>query len=54
MRSERLTLLVSKKGIAARCVMIGTLTARPLVLFDILLQATGATKFHFHDPAEEH
>jgi|TARA_B110000977_G_scaffold199945_1_gene288828 solute carrier family 25 phosphate transporter 3 len=34
--------------------MIGTLTAGQFGLFDIVMQATGATKFHFHDPAEEH
>jgi len=42
------------QGLAARCVMIGTLTAGQFGLFDIVMQATGATKFHFHDPAEEH
>merc|ERR1712118_618088 len=37
-------------GLGARCVMIGTLTAGQFGVFDIVLQITGAKKFHFHDP----
>lgn len=42
-------------GLGARCVMIGTLTAGQFGIFDIVMKATGAEKFHFHDPkAEKH
>merc|ERR1712146_135983 len=37
-------------GLGARYVMIGTLTAGQFGVFDIVLQITGAKKFHFHDP----
>merc|ERR1712054_115968 len=37
-------------GLGARCVMIGSLTAGQFGVFDIVLQVTGAKKFHFHDP----
>jgi solute carrier family 25 phosphate transporter 3 len=37
-------------GLGARCVMIGTLTAAQFLLFDILMDVTGAEKFHFHPP----
>jgi len=37
-------------GLGARCVMIGTLTAGQFGLFDIVMNLTGAEKFHFHDP----
>jgi solute carrier family 25 phosphate transporter 3 len=37
-------------GLGARCVMIGTLTAGQFAVFDIVMSATGATKFHFTDP----
>lgn len=37
-------------GLGARCVMIGTLTAGQFLLFDIVMDATGAKKFHFHEP----
>lgn len=40
-------------GLGARCVMIGTLTAGQFLLFDIVMDLTGAEKFHFHNPAEE-
>jgi solute carrier family 25 (mitochondrial phosphate transporter), member 3 len=40
-------------GLGARCVMIGTLTAGQFLLFDIVMDLTGATKFHFHNPAEK-
>jgi solute carrier family 25 (mitochondrial phosphate transporter), member 3 len=39
-------------GLGARCVMIGTLTAGQFLLFDIVMDLTGAEKFHFHDPNE--
>ena len=38
-------------GLPARCVMIGTLTAGQFGIFDIVMGAVGATKFHFHDPS---
>lgn len=38
-------------GLGARCVMIGTLTAGQFLLFDIVMDLTGAEKFHFHPPA---
>lgn len=41
-------------GLGARCVMIGTLTAGQFGLFDIVMNLTGAEKFHFHDPDEKH
>jgi solute carrier family 25 phosphate transporter 3 len=37
-------------GLGARCVMIGTLTAGQFGLFDIVMNLTGAEKFHFHNP----
>jgi solute carrier family 25 phosphate transporter 3 len=41
-------------GLGARCVMIGSLTAGQFGIFDIVMEATGASKFHFHDPNEKH
>jgi solute carrier family 25 phosphate transporter 3 len=41
-------------GLAPRCVMIGTLTAGQFLLFDIVMDITGAEKFHFHDPSAAH
>lgn len=41
-------------GLGARCVMIGTLTAGQFLLFDIVMDLTGAEKFHFHNPADDH
>ena len=41
-------------GLGPRCVMIGTLTAGQFVIFDITMAATGAEKFHFHDPKGKH
>jgi len=38
-------------GLGARCVMIGTLTALQFGIFDSVMSALGATKFHFHAPA---
>ena len=40
------------QGLGARCVMIGTLTAGQFGIFDIVMNAVGASKFHFHDPAK--
>jgi len=37
-------------GLGARCIMIGTLTAGQFGLFDVVMNLTGAEKFHFHDP----
>jgi len=37
-------------GLGARCIMIGTLTAGQFGIFDIVMGAVGASKFHFHDP----
>jgi len=39
------------QGLGARCVMIGTLTALQFGIFDSVMGALGATKFHFHAPA---
>lgn len=39
-------------GLGARCVMIGTLTAGQFGIFDSIMAATGATKFHFVNPDE--
>jgi solute carrier family 25 phosphate transporter 3 len=38
-------------GLAARCVMIGTLTAGQFGIFDTVMNAVGASKFHFKNPA---
>ncbi|KAI9336726.1 mitochondrial carrier family [Obelidium mucronatum] len=38
-------------GLGPRCVMIGVLTAGQFALFDTVMAATGAQKFHFVDPA---
>jgi len=37
-------------GLGARCVMIGTLTAGQFGIFDTVMGALGASKFHFHAP----
>jgi len=39
------------QGLGARCIMIGTLTAGQFGVFDIVMGAVGAKKFHFHDPS---
>jgi solute carrier family 25 phosphate transporter 3 len=41
-------------GLLPRCVMIGTLTAGQFGIFDIVMSAVGASKFHFHNPADKH
>ena len=40
-------------GLLPRCVMIGTLTAGQFGIFDTVMSALGASKFHFHNPADE-
>ena len=42
------------QGLAARCVMIGTLTAGQFGIFDSVMEALGASKFHFHNPSAGH
>ena len=37
-------------GLAPRCVMIGTLTAGQFGIFDTVMNALGASKFHFTNP----
>jgi solute carrier family 25 (mitochondrial phosphate transporter), member 3 len=37
-------------GLIPRCVMIGTLTAGQFGIFDTVMSALGASKFHFHNP----
>lgn len=41
-------------GLLPRCIMIGTLTAGQFGIFDTVLGALGTSKFHFHDPNEQH
>lgn len=41
-------------GLGARCVMIGSLTAGQFGIFDSIMAATGAKKFHFEDPNDPH
>jgi solute carrier family 25 phosphate transporter 3 len=38
-------------GLLPRCVMIGTLTAGQFGIFDSVMNALGASKFHFTDPS---
>ena len=40
-------------GLGPRCIMIGTLTAGQFGIFDTVMLALGASKFHFHQPAGE-
>jgi solute carrier family 25 phosphate transporter 3 len=40
-------------GLPARCVMIGTLTAGQFGIFDSIMAAVGAKKFHFHNPDDD-
>merc|ERR1711879_342609 len=37
-------------GLLPRCVMIGTLTAGQFGIYDTVMNALGASKYHFHDP----
>jgi len=39
-------------GLGPRCIMIGTLTAGQFAIFDTVMAALGASKFHFHDPSK--
>jgi solute carrier family 25 phosphate transporter 3 len=41
-------------GLLPRCVMIGTLTAGQFGIFDTVMNALGASKFHFNNPHEKH
>jgi solute carrier family 25 phosphate transporter 3 len=41
-------------GLLPRCVMIGTLTAGQFGIFDTVMNALGASKFHFHNPNSDH
>ena len=41
-------------GLAPRCVMIGSLTAFQFGIFDTVMGALGASKYHFHNPADAH
>jgi solute carrier family 25 (mitochondrial phosphate transporter), member 3 len=43
---------LATQGLAARCIMIGTLTAGQFGIFDVVMEALGASKFHFHDPSD--
>merc|ERR1712159_60414 len=45
---------LATQGLGARCVMIGSLTAGQFGIFDIVMGAVGASKFHFHDPKKAH
>lgn len=40
-------------GLGARCVMIGTLTAGQFGIFDTVMGTLGASKYHFHNPADD-
>merc|ERR1719245_255719 len=40
-------------GLLPRCVMIGSLTAGQFGIFDTVMNALGASKFHFHNPNAE-
>lgn len=44
---------LATQGLGARCVMIGTLTAGQFGIFDIVMNMTGAEKFHFTNPNKE-
>jgi len=39
-------------GLPARCIMVGTLTAGQFGIFDSVMAAVGASRFHFHNPDE--
>jgi solute carrier family 25 phosphate transporter 3 len=40
-------------GLLPRCVMIGSLTAGQFGIFDSVMNALGASKFHFHNPKDD-
>jgi len=48
--SEVGILKLCTNGLVPRCVMIGTLTAGQFGIFDTVMGALGASKFHFHKP----
>merc|ERR1712238_461595 len=58
--AKRLMTIASETGIVSlctvgllpRCIMIGTLTAGQFGIFDTVMNALGASKFHFHNPNE--
>lgn len=58
---QRLTVLAKEagfkklclQGLGPRCVMIGTLTAGQFAIYDTVMAATGASKFHFHNPDDD-
>jgi len=50
--SETGLVKLATAGLGARCVMIGTLTALQFGIFDSVMGALGASKFHFTDPAK--
>eukprot|EP00668_Euglena_longa_P014288 GGOE01018267.1.p1 GENE.GGOE01018267.1~~GGOE01018267.1.p1 ORF type:complete len:312 (+),score=61.38 GGOE01018267.1:46-981(+) len=41
-------------GLGPRCIMIGTLTSLQFGIFDSVMGALGATRYHFHNPADVH
>jgi len=45
---------VCTQGLATRCFMISILTASQFGIFDCIMGALGASKFHFHNPADRH
>jgi solute carrier family 25 phosphate transporter 3 len=58
---KRLTVIASEMGfvklcitgLGARCVMVGALTAGQFGIFDTVMNALGATRYHFHPPASK-
>jgi len=40
--------------VCARLFQIGTLTAGQFGIFDSVMSLLGASKFHFHNPADKH
>jgi len=58
---KRLATIASETGIVSlctvgllpRCIMIGTLTAGQFGIFDTVMNALGASKFHFHNPNDD-
>ena len=51
--AETGSVMLCTQGLPMRCVMIGTLTAGQFGIFDTVMGALGAEKFHFHNPASE-
>merc|ERR1712228_174912 len=48
--SEMGFLKLCTQGLAARCIMIGSITAGQFGIFDTMLPALGVEKFHYHKP----